>query len=321
MRTKATPLLAHYPAKMLSLQRAGTNRDKDTAGRPEIQINRKSMMRKGLTLFAALLTLMGCNSQKKNETADEAKAPKCLVVYYSQTGATQKVAQEFATQLNADLLRLEVEQPYDGTYQQTIERCQKEMAAHEVPALKALNTDFAQYDVIFLGYPIWFGTYAQPIASLVKQIDFAGKKLVPFCTFGSGGLAASAGHLKEALPQADIQPGYGIRNARVDKAPAEVERFLKENGYLKGKVEKLPDYSPQQAVTPEEAEIFNAACGDYQYPLGTPVTVGKRETARGTDYRFGAQSQDAQGHNIQSVIYVTVSNEPGTKPEFTEVVR
>lgn len=284
-------------------------------------IKRRVMMKKGLTLFAALLTLVGCNSQKKSETVDEIQTPKCAVVYYSQTGATQKVAQLFAQQLGADLISIEVEQPYDGTYQQTIERCQKEMAAGEVPALKPLKTDFAQYDVIFLGYPIWFGTYAQPIASLVKQVDFSGKKIVPFCTFGSGGLAASAEQLKKALPQADIQPGYGVRNARTDKAPAEVDRFLKENGYIKGKVEKLPDYSPQQAVTPEEAEIFNAACGDYQYPLGTPVTVGKRETVGGVDYRFNAQSQDAQGHNILSTIYVTVSNEPGTKPEFTEVVR
>lgn len=279
------------------------------------------MMKKGLTLFAALLTLMGCNSQKKSETTDGSQAPKCLVMYYSQTGATRQVAQLFAQQLGADLVSLEVEQPYDGTYQETIERCQKEMAAGEVPELKPLATDFAQYDVIFLGYPIWFGTYAQPIASLVKQVDFSGKKIVPFCTFGSGGLSASAEHLKKALPQADIQPGYGVRNARTAKAPAEVDRFLKENGYIAGKVEKLPDYSPQQAVTPEEAEIFNAACGDYQYPLGTPVTVGKRETTQGSDYRFSAQSQDAQGHNVMATIYVTVSNEAGTKPEFTEVVR
>lgn len=54
------------------------------------------MMKKGLTLFAALLALIGCNSQKKAETEVETKTPKCLVIYYSQTGATQKVAQEFA---------------------------------------------------------------------------------------------------------------------------------------------------------------------------------------------------------------------------------
>ncbi len=279
------------------------------------------MMKKGLTLFAALLALIGCNSQKKAETEVETKTPKCLVIYYSQTGATQKVAQEFAQLLNADTLRIEVEQPYDGTYQETIERCQKEMANNEVPALKTRDIALSKYDVIFLGYPIWFGTYALPITSLVKSVDFTGKKIVPFCTFGSGGLSASMNDLKKALPKAEILPGYGIRNARTDKAPAEVKRFLTENGYLDGEVEKLPAYSAQQPVTPEETAIFDAACGDYQYPLGTPVTAGKRITSQGTDYCFTAKSKDVQGNDVEATIYVTVSNDPNIKPEFTEVVR
>lgn len=278
-------------------------------------------MKKGLTLFAALLALIGCTSQKKSETGNETKAPKCLVMYYSQTGATQKVAQEFAQLLNADTLRIEVEQPYDGTYQETIERCQKEMANNEVPALKTRDIDLTKYDVVFLGYPIWFGTYALPITSLVKNVDFAGKKIVPFCTFGSGGLGASMKDLKQALPKAEILPGYGIRNARISKAPSEVKRFLIENRYLEGEVEQLPAYSAQQPVSPEEAAIFDAACGDYQYPLGTPVTVGKRTTSQGTDYCFTAQSKDAKGNEVEAAIYVTVSNDPNIKPEFTEVVR
>lgn len=274
-------------------------------------------MKKGLTLFAVILTLVSCNSQKKKGDNTQ----KYLVVYYSQTGATQKVAQEFAKLLNADTLRLDVEQPYNGTYEETIERCQKEMANNELPALKAFKTDFTKYDTIFIGYPIWFGTYAPPIASLVKDIDFAGKKIVPFCTFGSGGLNSSSTALKQALPQAEILSGYGVRNARITKSPAEVERFLIENGYLQGEVEKLPDYTPQQPVTEEEIAIFDAACGDYTYPLGTPVSVGKRATANGTDYRFTAKSKDVAGNDVEAIIFVTVSQEAGSKPEFTEVVR
>ena len=273
-------------------------------------------------MFAALLALVGCNPQKKSEATNSGpKAQKHLVVYYSQTGATQQVAQLFARLLGADTLRIEAEQPYDGTYRETIERCQKEMQNGELPALKALKAVWSDYDVIFLGYPIWFGTYALPMASLVKQADFAGKKIVPFCTFGSGGLGASMKDLKQALPKAEILPGYGVRNARLAKAPAEVERFLVENGYLEGEVEKLPEYSAQQPVTAGEVKIFDAACGDYQYPLGTPVTVGKRTTPDGTDYRFTARSKDARGNDIEATIYVTAGNGPDAKPEFTEVER
>lgn len=269
-------------------------------------------IRTALALMAATTVIAGCSQNPEK---------KYLVVYYSQTGATQQVAGEFAAMLDADTLRIDVEQSYDGTYQETIERCRKEMADGEIPALKDLNIDLSRYDTVFLGYPIWFGTYAPPVAALIKEYDFAGKKVVPFCTFGSGGLGASIEHLKKALPQAEILPGYGVRNARVGKAHDEVERFLIENGFIDGEVESLPEYSAQQPVTMEETEIFNAACGDYQYPLGTPVTVGKRQTPVGTDYCFKAQSNGPDGGNAVYTIYVTVGNEVGAKPEFTEVVR
>lgn len=278
-------------------------------------------MKKLLTIFVALLTLFGCNSQKKDQTNMETKSSKYLVIYYSQTGATQKVAEEIAGKLSADTLRIEVEQPYDGTYEETIERCKKEMAGNELPKLKKWNIDLTKYDTIFLGYPIWFGTYALPIASLVKDQNFAGKKIVPFCTFGSGGLESSMADLTKALPQAEILSGYGVRNARLAKAPEEIDRFLKESGFIKGDIEKLPEYSAQQPVTDDDVKVFNAACSDYKYPLGTPVTVGKRTTPQGTDYRFTAQSKDSKGQDTEATIFVTVGNEQGAKPEFTKVVR
>ncbi len=267
--------------------------------------------------MAVVLVMIGCTSQNKNEE----NMKKSLIIYYSQTGATKQIAQELAQHLNADTLRIEVQQPYNGTYEETIARCLEEMKTNELPKLKELGIDLAQYDTIFLGYPIWFGTYARPIAALVKSVDFAGKKVIPFCTFGSGGLSASIKDLKAAQPQAEICPGYGVRNARLAKAPAEVERFLIENGYMAGKVEKLPDYSVQQPVTEEEINIFNAACGDYKYPIGTPQTTGKRVLPTSTDYRYVVSSKDPNGNETEAIVFITVGNEADAKPEFTEVVR
>jgi flavodoxin len=243
-------------------------------------------------------------------------AQKVLVLYYSETGTTKTVAQEMQKQLGADLEAIEAVEPYTGNFQETMQRGQREMKSGQTPALKPLKKKIADYDVIFLGYPIWFGTYAMPIATLVKQQSFAGKKVVPFCTFGSGGLNTSTEALKKALPKAQIQTGYGVRTARVAAAPKEIDRFLKENGYKKGTVKKLPPYSAQKPVTKEEKAIFDTACSNYQFPLGTPSTVGKRTTPDGTDYKFtvknGAES---------TIIYVTVGKEAGAKPEFTQVVR
>lgn len=248
-------------------------------------------------------------------------AQKVLVLYYSETGTTKTVAQEIQKQIGADIEGIEAVVPYSGNFQETIQRGQREMQSGEMPAIKPLKSAIADYDVIFLGYPIWFGTYAMPIGTLVKENDFAGKTIVPFCTFGSGGLNTSTNDLKKALPQATIQKGYGVRTARVAAAKKELDRFLIENGYKEGTVAPLPDYSAQQPVTDADKAIFDAACSNYQFPLGTPVTVGKRQTPDGTDYQFSVKSRGFDGGESTSTIFVTVGKEEGAKPEFTEVVR
>ena len=267
--------------------------------------------------------IMACmtTSCAQKQQQQEEQAQKVLVLYYSQNGATQTVAEELQKQLGADIERIEAEDPYAGDFQATIQRSGQEREKGETPALKPLQSKIADYDVIFLGYPIWFGTYAMPIATLVKEQDFAGKTVVPFCTFGSGGLNTSSEALIKALPQANIQKGYGVRTARVAAVEKELNRFLIENGYKEGNVEALPEYSAQQAVTDEEKAIFDAACSDYQFPLGTPETVGKRETSESTDYQFVVKGKGMNGEESTSTIFVTVGKEEGAKPEFTEVVR
>jgi flavodoxin len=267
------------------------------------------MMKRLFILFAAMATLTTGFAQKK------------LVLYYSETGTTKTVAQELQKQLGADIESIEPVTPYSGNFQETIQRGQREMQSGETPELKPLKSKMADYDVIFIGYPIWFGTYANPIITLVKEQDFAGKTVVPFCTFGSGGLNTSSDALKKALPKANIVQGYGVRTARVAAAAKELDRFLKENGYKKGAVAKLPEYSEQVPVTAEDKAIFDAACSSYQFPLGTPSTVGKRQTPESTDYKFTVNSSSPNGTASTSIIYVTVGKEQGAKPEFTEVVR
>ena len=267
-----------------------------------------------LAVVAGMTT--ACTQQKAVE-----KTNRQLVLYYSENGTTKAVAEELQKQLGADIEAIEAVEPYSGNFQATIERCNKERESGQMPALKALQSNIADYDTIFLGYPIWFGTFALPIATLVKEQTFEGKTIIPFCSFGSGGLNTSTADLEKALPKANILKGYGVRTARVASAAKELNRFLIENGYKEGSVEELPEYSAQQPVTKEEKAIFDAACSDYQFPLGTPETVGKRETSESTDYQFTVKSKGQNGEEATSTIFVTVSKEEGAKPEFTEVVR
>ncbi len=262
-----------------------------------------------VTMVVVALVFTACGSKESGN--------KSLVLYYSQTGATEKVALELQKSLGADIEAIELVEPYAGTYAETIERVGKERREGIVPELKPLKVDLSKYETIFLGYPIWYGTYAMPIASLVQNNTFEGKKIVTFCTFGSGGTEPAIADLKKALPMAEVaEVGFGIRNARIAAITKELHRFLVENNHVEGTVEALPGYSEMRPVTEEEKQIFDAACGDYQFPLGTPVLVGKRGTGDGVDYIYSVEN-----HGATSTIYVTLSNEAGAKPEFTRVVR
>lgn len=259
--------------------------------------------------FAAATALTSCKT-----------SPKTLVLYYSQTGTTASVAEMVHGMLpDADIASIEALRPYDGTYAETIARCQKEMAENVLPELVPLGIDLDEYDTVFLGYPIWFGTCARPLLSLLESYDFSGKKIIPFCTFGSGGLNVSSDEIQKYEPAAEVLEGYGVRTARLDSAREEIERFLVLNGYIPGDILPYPDFPEAAPVTEEETAIFDEACSDYQFPLGTAVAAASRRIDKAVEYRFVAASQAMDGSVSESVIYVIVPD--GGKAVFTQVVR
>jgi len=261
-------------------------------------------MKKAAIIAAALTVMAACTEQQ----------PKTLVLYYSQTGVTKGVAEEFASQLGADIATFNVENPYDGDYGQTIQRCIEERTTGELSPVAGLEVNLQDYDVIFLGYPVWFGTCARPVLSLLNEVDLSGKTIVPFCTFGSGGTFSSAADIVAAQPNADVRPGYGVREKRAAKAPAEISRFLINNGYIAGEPVVLPDFPEQQPITEEETAIFDAATGTYPMPFGTPVTAAQRTVPEGTEYLFHFVGGMGEGD-----VYVLVDAEG--QAEFTQAVR
>ena len=159
-----------------------------------------------IVLATVTLAVVSCGPKKTEQVAEEKVTPKMLVLYYSQTGNTKAVATEMATRLGADIEEIVPVQIYDGDFQATIERGKKELDEGAFPEIQPLKADVANYDVIFIGYPVWFGTYAPPVITFLNQVDLSGKKVVPFCTFGSGGLDSSIKDLAEAEPNAEILP-------------------------------------------------------------------------------------------------------------------
>lgn len=273
------------------------------------------MMMLAACLFTA--AAVSCGGKKVE------KAPKILVLYYSQTSNTKAVAEEIKNRLGADIEEVTAKVPYDGTFQETIERSAKEREEGAYPEIDSIKSDIASYDVIFLGYPIWFGTYAPPITTLLNRIDLNGKKVVPFCTFGSGGLESSVADLKAKFPEAEVLEGYGVRAARMDAAPNELDRFLKEKGFVEGKVEKLEAFSAPSEVSEEEAAIFDEAVKDYPMISAKAKEVSKRDLPNGVEYLFYAvnvpKAGGPQPPAKEMKVYVLVEKDKA--PVFTQVVR
>lgn len=265
------------------------------------------------------MTLFSCSNAKKVEQEEQPDTPKNLVLYYSQTGTTKQVAEEIGRQLGAEIDSIVPVESYGYDYDDTIKRWMKEKEDSVKVAIKPLTKNVNDYDTIYLGFPIWGGTYASPVATWLADNKLEGKTIITFATFGSGGIEPSTLSVASKEPASKVIEGYGIRAARVDKASSEINRWLIENGYKKGEIEKLPEYGAAAPVTPEETEIFNQACGDYKFPLGTPVSVASRTYNGTTDYRFDVISHTPDGKESSSVIYVTVA--PNEKPTFTRVIR
>lgn len=271
-----------------------------------------------LAILAALLVIgVACKKTKsENEDSNEGKT---LVLYYSQTGTTKAVAEEIQRLLGCDIDSIIAVNPYNGDYGQTIARWMQESKDSVKTELKPLNVDLEDYDTIFLGFPIWGGTYALPMASFLADNKLEGKRVVTFATFGSGGIEKATIDAAVTLPAAEVKEGYGVRNARISKAPAEIRRFLIENKFIEGEAEALPEFSEPSEVSDEEAAIFHAACDSYQFPLGTPETVSSRKVQKGTEYAYGVKSTAPNGSESKSIIYVIAPE--GESPEFTKVVR
>ena len=159
-------------------------------------------------IVAACCLLFGACAQKKTETVNnQTPEPmkKTLIAYFSATGTTKAAAERFATELNADLFEIAPEVPYtaadldwrDKTSRSTLEMQDKASR----PAIAAKCDNIAQYDTVWIGFPVWWYTAPTIVNTFIEAHDLSGKVLNVFATSGGSDVVDSYNDLKNAYPQ------------------------------------------------------------------------------------------------------------------------
>ena len=206
-------------------------------------------------IFVALALIMatGCNgqnvkthdraSQQDNEISkNQNNLSKSIVIFFShagdnyavgniEVGNTKIVADYISEITGADQFEI-VTHKYDGmAYNPLIKLAQEEANKGELPPYEGAAPDLSQYDTVFIGGPVWWGTYPQVMFTLFKDINLDGKTVIPFTTHEGSGLASCASDVRKAFPKAKVTGEFSIYGHEVRSGRAKVEKWLKGLGY------------------------------------------------------------------------------------------
>ena len=214
--------------------------------------NLKNMNIKSIiTAAMALLVSTGCSGTKQqqtesstsNETTAMVKDGKALVVFFSHAGdnyavgnievGNTKIVADYITELTGAEQFEIVTHKYDGmAYTPLINLAKEEANKGELPEYEG-DIDLTKYDTVFIGGPVWWGTYPQVMFTFFKNHanDLKGKTVIPFTTHEGSGLANCVEDVKKAFHGANVQKGYSIYGHEVRTGKAKVEKWLKGLGY------------------------------------------------------------------------------------------
>lgn len=167
---------------------------------------------------------------------------KRLIAYFSRAGMnyvggeivnlsegnTEVAAKMIQIMTGADMFRIDTVKSYPEGYQETTEVAKQELRRNARPELTGYVDNMADYDVIYLGYPNWWGTMPMAVFTFLEQYDFAGKTIIPFCTHEGSGMGNSENEIKKLCADARVLKGLPIRGGSVQNAEDDIAEWLKE---------------------------------------------------------------------------------------------
>lgn len=173
---------------------------------------------------AALLAVSALPAQGKSKT---------LVIYYSWSGNTQKIARIIQEKTGADIYEIVLEKPYPADYNACLDAAKSDQNRNARPAIKGKLPDVSPYGTVILAYPLWWGDVPMHFYTLLEKTDLSGKTVLPVCSNGGGGLARSVGTIKRLAPKATVKAGLSIYRDGGANLEETLSSYLKKNGMEK----------------------------------------------------------------------------------------
>ncbi len=151
---------------------------------------------------------------------------KPLIVYYSYSGITRRLAEDIALITDGNLRELKPQKPYSFSYNTAVKEARAEIEKGYCPPLLQGAEPIEDTDVIFVGSPNWLKTFAPPVLSFLRSVDLSGKTIIPFCTHGGGGFGRMIEDYKRECKNSVIKDGIALRG---DYNFDELEKWLENN--------------------------------------------------------------------------------------------
>jgi len=191
--------------------------------------NYKQMKTKFYFLAILMLLFSGIGIQAQTKS----KTKKILVVYYSYSGNTEIIAKQIQKGTGGDIFEIQTVSAYPKEYKAVVDQAKKEVNSNYKPTLKTKLQNISQYDVIFVGSPCWWYTFAPPVRTFLTSYNLSGKTIVPFMTHEGSGMGNSEADIKKLCPKSTVLNGLPIRGSEVNTAESEVMRWLKKIEMIK----------------------------------------------------------------------------------------
>jgi flavodoxin len=155
-----------------------------------------------------------------------------LVAYFSHSGNTRVIAHQIHERVGGDILEILPVHSYPRDYDDVVEQARKELSEDYRPELKTKVGNMASYQLVFVGYPNWWGTIPRPVATFLSEYDLSGKTITPFCTHEGSGLGRSVTDIREICPRSIVLDGHAFRGSGVKNEQNEVSGWLREIGMI-----------------------------------------------------------------------------------------